>query len=175
MAASRRDRPHRARGIDAPGLLAVPVVAVAYGVVQGALTASVWPFIGAGLVVLFSGIGFYASRWGKFVVWTRLLDHLGLAGNEHILDIGCGRGAVLMLAAQHLRDGRAVGLDLWRKGDQSGNEEAATRRNATAEGVADRVDVQTGDMTSLPFAADSFDVVVSNLAVHNVKTQAGRR
>jgi len=65
-------------------------------------------------------------------------------------------------------------VDLWRKGDQSGNAEAATRRNAAAEGVADRVDVQTADMTSLPFDAASFDVVVSNLAVHNVKTRAGR-
>src|SRR6476646_9743913 len=92
-------------------------------------------------------------------------------GDEGILDLGCGRGAVLLLAAQHLTTGRAVGVDLWRKEDQSGNAMEATRHNAVVEGVEDRVELQTADMTLLPFANDSFDLVVSNVAVHNVKGQ----
>src|SRR5262249_41851449 len=84
------------------------------------------------------------------------------------------RGAVLLLAAQHLTTGRAVGVDVWQRGDQSGNSAEATRRNAAAEGVADRVELHTADMTALPFGADSFDVVVSNVAVHNLKGRAGR-
>ena len=111
---------------------------------------------------------------GKFLAWTELLDQLNLRGDERILDLGCGRGAVLLLAAQRLTTGRAVGVDLWRRGDQSGNAAEATRRNALAEGVADRVELHTADMTALPFDTDSFDLVVSNVAIHNIKDSVGR-
>jgi ubiquinone/menaquinone biosynthesis C-methylase UbiE len=118
------------------------------------------------------GCGLYTSRRGKFVVWNELLRGLNLKGNERILDIGCGRGAVLLLAAGHLTTGRAVGVDLWRRGDQSGNAPKSTLENAVKEGVAERVEVHTSDMTALTFADNSFDLVVSNLAIHNVKFDA---
>jgi arsenite methyltransferase len=108
------------------------------------------------------------------VVWAELLDRLRLRGDERILDLGCGRGAVLLMAAQHLTTGRAVGVDLWRTFDQSGNSAEATRRNAVAEGVADWVELQTGDMTALPFEDSSFDVVLSRGAIHNIRGSAGR-
>lgn len=108
------------------------------------------------------------------MVWAELLDKLGLRGDERILDVGCGRGAVLLMAAQHLTTGRAAGVDLWRSADQSGNSAGATRRNAIAEGVADRVELHTGDMTALPFEANSFDLVVSSLAIHNIRERARR-
>jgi hypothetical protein len=50
-----------------------------------------------------------------FIVWAELLNHIQLRGDERILDIGCGRGAVLLVAAQHLTTGRAVGVDLWNR------------------------------------------------------------
>jgi ubiquinone/menaquinone biosynthesis C-methylase UbiE len=103
-----------------------------------------------------------------------LLDQLHLRGDERILDMGCGRGAVLLMAAHYLTTGRATGVDLWRSFDQSGNSLEATRRNAIAEGVADRVELHTGDMTALPFEDDSFDLVVSSLAIHNISGSAGR-
>lgn len=46
--------------------------------------------------------------------------------------------------------------------------------NAAAAGVADRVEVHTADMTALPFADDSFDVVTSAMAIHNVPSAQGR-
>jgi ubiquinone/menaquinone biosynthesis C-methylase UbiE len=125
-------------------------------------------------VLAILGSFLYTTLRGKFLVWAELLDKLNLRGDERILDLGCGRGAVLLMAAQHLTTGRAVGVDLWRKVDQSGNSLEATRRNAVAEGVADRVELHTGDMTALPFADDSFDVVVSSLAIHNIRGRAGR-
>ena len=131
------------------------------------------------LPVIFMGAIFAAyldaTLRGKFVVWAQLLNQLNLRGDEHILDLGCGRGAVLLMAAEHLTTGRAVGADLWRKLDQSGNSMEATRRNALAEGVADRVELHTADMTALPFADNSFDVVVSSLAIHNINTEKGRK
>src|SRR6266487_2436863 len=81
---------------------------------------------------------------------------------------------VLLMAAQRLTTGRAAGVDLWRSVDQSGNSLEATRRNAIAEGVADRVELHTGDMTALPFEDSSFDVVVSSLAIHNISRSADR-
>ena len=38
--------------------------------------------------------------------------HARLRGDEHVLDVGCGRGAVLMLAARRLPAGRAVEADV---------------------------------------------------------------
>lgn len=116
----------------------------------------------------------YATRSGKFVVWDRVLRDLRLAGDETVLDLGCGRGAVLLAAAKRLPRGRAIGVDLW-QADQTDNSQQATLANAVAEGVADRIEVHTADMTALPLADDSVDVIVSNLAIHNIGGHAGRR
>jgi arsenite methyltransferase len=161
-------------GIDAPYLLPVLGLLLVVNVVNGVISGSVWPFVGAVVVLACAGCGLYTSRRGKFAVWAGLLNQLQLQGDESILDLGCGRGAVLLLAAQHLTTGRAVGVDLWRRGDQSGNAAEATRRNALAEGVAERVQLHTADMTSLPFQPNSFDLVVSNVAIHNIKGRSGR-
>lgn len=114
----------------------------------------------------------YSSRAGKFGVWAELLDELGLRGDEQVLDIG--RGAVLLLAAGRLPRGRAVGADIWRPQDQSGNSRAAAERNAALEGVADRVELAHADARNLPFAPDTFDIVVSNLTIHNIPGDDGR-
>jgi SAM-dependent methyltransferase len=116
----------------------------------------------------------WTTRRGKFAVWAELLDALGLRGDEQLLDVGCGRGAVLMLAAERLPRGRAVGIDLWSTVDQSGNSERVTRRNAELEGVRERVELHTGDMRRLPFPDASFDVVTSSLAIHNIDDEKGR-
>lgn len=52
----------------------------------------------------------YATRSGKFRVWGRILDDLRLGGDETVLDLGCGRGAVLLAAAKRMPRGRAAGL-----------------------------------------------------------------
>ena len=51
----------------------------------------------------------------------------------------------------------------------------ATLRNAEIEGVADRITLETADMTALPFPDNSFDVVVSSLAIHNIHSVEGRK
>jgi SAM-dependent methyltransferase len=161
-------------GVDAPYLLPVLAAMFVANIANGVIAGTAWPFVGALAVLACAGCGLYTSRRGKFEVWDELLRQLELRGNERILDLGCGRGAVLLMAAQHLTTGRAVGVDIWERGDQSGNEADATRRNAVAEGVADRVEIQTADVTALPFEADCFDVVISNVALHNIKGRAGR-
>jgi arsenite methyltransferase len=169
-------------GLDAPGvlvgltaggtiLLLISFVNAALGVGFGAV---IGPLIGAAFMFSSAAVYLHTTRRGKFAVWARLLDDLGLAGDERVLDLGCGRGAVLIATAHRLPRGRAVGVDLWRSVDQSGNAIKATANNAEAEGVADRVDLRTGDMTALPFADGEFDAVVSSLAIHNIGKKDGR-
>ncbi|MDQ6899797.1 MAG: class I SAM-dependent methyltransferase [Candidatus Dormibacteraeota bacterium] len=116
----------------------------------------------------------YTTRRGKFSVWSTLLNGLEMRGNEQLLDLGCGRGAVLLMGAQLVPRGRAVGVDLWKSADQSGNAIETTRRNAELEGVAETVQLETADMRDLPFPNSSFDLVVSSIAIHNVNDSRER-
>jgi ubiquinone/menaquinone biosynthesis C-methylase UbiE len=117
----------------------------------------------------------YTTRRGKIAVWRKLLEEQRLSGNERVLDLGCGRGLVLIEAARRLHRGRAVGVDSFRAKDQSGNAARMTLANARASGVDDRIDIVTADMRQLPFADATFDLVVSSLAVHNIDDAEGRR
>jgi arsenite methyltransferase len=117
----------------------------------------------------------YTTRRGKFIEWERLLDRAQLCGDEQVLDMGCGRGAVLTAVARRLTTGRVTGIDIWSTHDQSGNAKEVTLRNASLEGVADRVKIETGDMRSLPFTDATFDLIVSSLAIHNISRSADRR
>jgi arsenite methyltransferase len=156
-------------GVDAPNFLLLLGFLIVVDIIAGVLSENTWSFLGAALIVACAAVGLYASRRGKFIVWETLINQLSLKGDERILDLGCGRGAILMIAAKHLTTGKAVGIDIWRRGDQSGNSIEETETNARLEGVADRVEIRTADMTALPFEDNSFDLVVSNLAIHNVK------
>jgi arsenite methyltransferase len=172
-------------GVDAPWVpwlwFGLAAIFIAFGVVNLFDGFSVWYvvsivyFLGGSLVWLIGGwLYLHTSLRGKFQVWARLLDDAHLKGTEDALDIGCGRGAVLVQVAQHVPHGHVTGIDLWRSVDQSGNSEAATQSNLVANGVRDRVTLVTGDMTTLPFADASFDLVTASLAVHNVRSVKGR-
>jgi arsenite methyltransferase len=168
-------------GIDAPyvplwmAAAAVAALIIFFTCSVLSIPALAVPALNIGLALVLSAADYlYATRIGKFAVWRELLLSLDLRGDERVLDIGCGRGAVLLMAAKLLPRGRAVGVDLWKTSDQSGNALEVTKRNAELEGVADRVELQTGDMRALPFEDESFDVVLSGLAIHNLPEAAGR-
>ncbi len=161
-------------GIDAPYGPAFIAIMAFLELALAVISGKVMIWLTALFILTILGLYLHGTLRGKFVVWAELLDRLNLRGDERILDMGCGRGAVLLMAAQHLTTGQAVGVDLWRSVDQSGNSPEATQRNAVAEGVADRVELCTGDMTALPFEDNSFDVVVSSFAIHNIRGRAGR-
>src|SRR5262249_56592558 len=98
----------------------------------------------------------------------RLMALIPWRGDEAVLDVGCGRGLLLIGAAQRLTTGTAVGVDLWSKDDLLDNRPEATRENAALEGVADPVEVKDRDARDLPFADNTFDVIVSPAAPHNI-------
>ncbi len=118
---------------------------------------------------------FYTTRRGKFLEWEHILDRLHVRGDEMVLDMGCGRGAVLTAVARRLTTGRVTGVDIWSTSDQSGNAKDVTVRNASWEGVSDRVLIETADMRALPFPDATFDLVVSSLAIHNIRSNADRK
>jgi arsenite methyltransferase len=181
-------RPRGRYGVDGDyRLIPAPVALIGYLLLclTAAVFAGLWLTAGRTLMgivaavvavlLITAGLSVWRfSRRGKFEVWARLLTGMGLRGDERVLDLGCGRGAVLMMAAKLVPGGKAVGVDIWRR-DQTGNSMQATLTNAEAEGVADRVELHTQDMTALQFHDESFDLVVSNLAIHNLPSNDARR
>jgi arsenite methyltransferase len=163
-----------AYGIDAPLVPALMAAAIVFCLVAVVVSRVHALWLTIALLSLVLACYLHTTLRGKFAVWSRVLDDLRLHGDERLLDLGCGRGAVLLMAAERLPQGRAFGVDIWSTGDQSGNAMDATERNARAEGVADRIELQTADMRTLPFADASMDVVVSSLAIHNIKGAAER-
>ena len=161
-------------GVDAPyaPLLMIAGALACIGLIVFAHIEQLW--LTVVVLLALAGIYLHTTRRGKFQVWRALLDGIAWRGDERVLDLGCGRGMVLLMAAGHVPRGRAVGVDIWSAKDQSGNAMAATLDNARREGVADRVELHTADMRQLPFESHSFDVVVSNVAIHNIGSRAGR-
>jgi arsenite methyltransferase len=73
-----------------------------------------------------------------------------------VVDIGCGAGMDLLLAARAVGpDGRAIGVDM--------TESMAERARTAARTLgATQVDVRIGDALGLPVASESVDFVISN-------------
>ena len=156
-------------GLDAPAFFPFALLALIVTLSAGISSRNPGPLVGAALLAGSVGFFLHTTRRGKFLVWRELIDGLRLHGDERILDLGCGRGAVLLSAARRLTTGHAVGVDIWSRTDQSGNSPRTAKENAEIEGVRARVAIATADMTALPFPAATFDVVVSNVAIHNIK------
>lgn len=178
-------------GIDAPtvirnlvirGTLALIIGGVVYFALQNA--PGIWNVVGLGVLVvgiinfvsqlLFAGVMVWSSRVGKLRARDRLLNRIPWKGTETVLDLGCGRGLLLVGAAKRLTTGRAIGVDIWQQEDQANNSKEATLANASAENVRDRVEVRDADMRQLPFKDGAIDVIISNLAIHNIYQRAER-
>lgn len=143
-------------------ILAVLLIAIALAIV------------GVDLLLVAVAMLWY-SRIGKMHQRDRLLATILWKRSEKVLDVGCGRGLLLLAAAQQASQGRAVGVDIWSNVDLSGNRPEATMENARRAGVADRVEVHNADAQQLPFADASFDVVISSLVLHNIPSRQGRQ
>lgn len=178
-------------GLDAPGAVRNLFIASGVGLLlflaklahlwSGKVTLGTASFnlapMGVSLAVVCGFMGAWMvldSKYGKVRERERLLDLLAWTGRERVLDVGCGRGLMLIGAANRLTTGRAAGIDLWQEQDLSGNRPEATMENARLEGVAERVEVHTGDMRTMPFEGGSFDVVLSMMAIHNIYSAPGR-
>ena len=177
-------------GQDAPGLRRGMLIAGIAGVLLcfAAMVILQTGWFRAGLFIVGLPVAAYGlcmaaymtwgSRVGKLRTRDRLLDQagqiLGLKGNENVLDVGCGRGLLLIGAAKRLTTGVATGIDIWSNEDQSANSPEAAAENARREGVSEKVRIDTGDARSLPYPDKSMDLVLSHWVVHNLKDEPDR-
>ncbi len=132
-------------------------------------------FAGGAVACLFGGaLMILYAEWGKFRHRDRMLAMVPWTGAENVLDVGTGRGLLAIGAAKRLTTGTAVGIDIWSSRDLSGNSADAFLANAEAEGVAERVEVRNADARAMPFPDASFEVVLSNVCLHNIPDAGGR-
>jgi SAM-dependent methyltransferase len=161
-------------GIDSPVMvwcqLALGLAALAFGII---VRHTVWIVVGAYFLHGAASMLHYSKR-GKLRLRDALLDAIPWCGDEQVLDVGCGKGLLLIGAARRLTAGRATGVDIWIPHAVSGNGAEAVLRNAELEGVADRIELKHADVRQLPFGDGSFDVVVSNFVLHEMSSAADR-
>lgn len=129
-----------------------------------------------GIILVAGGlIFFHTSLQGKINIWDKVLPQLDIKKDSKVIDLGCGHGIVLIKIAKKLsKEGLVVGVDLWRSRDQSANSETITARNLEMLKLTDRTELVTADMAKLPMDDNSFDVVVSSFAFHNIKPKSRR-
>jgi arsenite methyltransferase len=100
-------------------------------------------------------------------------------GDENVLDVGCGRGLLLAGAAKRIAavsgTGHATGIDVWSNVDMGGNSAAATQHNLDIEGISSLCTLISQPAQEMSFPDATFDVIVSNLCIHNIYDAPTRR
>lgn len=126
-------------------------------------------FLGTGVALVLEGC-FYLLyvKFGKFRHRDFILAFHTWRGDEQVLDVGCGRGLLLCGAAKRISAGHATGIDIWSTVDMGGNAQTATQHNIDLEQLADRCTLVSGGAQQMPFPDANFDVIVSNLCLHNI-------
>jgi arsenite methyltransferase len=101
-------------------------------------------------------VSLWAARFGLF-----LLNNLDLRPNLNILDVACGTGFPLFeLSQMHGASCQVTGVDIWKQGLERARLKARIYR-------CPNVQILEADASQLPFAAATFDLIVSNLGLNN--------
>jgi len=171
-------------GIDAPHVIrnlfifsvigfitpTLPVISIG----QVNISLSGFVFMGVTCFLMGTWMLLY-SLYGKMKHRDRMLNLVLWSGNENVLDVGTGRGLMAIGAAKRLTTGKSIGIDIWNKEDLTKNTIENTMNNARLEGVADKVEIIDGNAVKMNFEDNTFDVVVSNLCLHNIYNAPDRK
>jgi len=82
---------------------------------------------------------------------------------------------LLIGAAKRLTTGKATGIDIWNTEDLSANNVENAMQNAEIEGVVDKVEILNENAMGMSFADNHFDVILTNMVIHNIYNKAGRK
>jgi len=164
-----------------------------------------WPWTHGHLVVALAAAAGAALAWIRFkaartgvlltlvAVWAfaaflvvqfgfRLNDPVALSaprflenGSGRVLDLGSGSGRATLAVLIERPRARVVALDNWSADYIEENSPRRLLANAEAAGVADRVEVTTADMRSLPFEANTFDGIISTYAIDHLNREGRTR
>jgi SAM-dependent methyltransferase len=173
-------------GFDAPGVmrtfLSLGIIGILAGLMALALIPGWWRVIGIVLLVASFApllLGFCMvvyGFFGKHRMRDFMISRIAWRGDERVLDIGTGRGLLLIGAAKKLDTrGQAVGIDIWRQEDLTDNSLEALTVNVAAEGVDRKVTLMTEDARTMSFPDASFDVVLSLYCIHNIEDKAEQK
>jgi SAM-dependent methyltransferase len=165
------DAPNVLRNLFLIGALCVLLVFITPRVVHlGRVDFALHPMFAwtGGFLLVESALFLLYVKFGKFRHRDFILSLHPWRGDEQVLDVGCGRGLLLAGAAKGLTTGHATGIDIWSNVDMGGNSEAATLHNLQLEGIASRCTLVSAGAQEMPFPDASFDVIVSNLCLHNI-------
>ncbi len=170
------DAPHVIRNLVLAGLAVMVLCSIFRSITIGPVTFLLFPGLlwGGGWIIAGGAMMYMYSKVGKLRHRTRMLDQIRWTGNENALDVGTGRGLLLIGAAKRITTGKAVGIDIWNQEDLSGNNLKNLERNIELEGVRDKTEIKNEDAQKMSFPNDSFDVVVSLACLHNIYNVPGR-
>lgn len=116
------------------------------------------------------GMRYVFSRRGLWVINTpyrRILAAAGITAQDHVLDLGCGIGNILVALAERIAFTQpAVGVDVSPALIELG------RNDIHRAGLDGRIDLQVASATSLPFESASFDVVVTSHVIKHLDDDA---
>ena len=95
----------------------------------------------------------------------RLIEHLQLAPEHHLLDVCCGTGQVALRAAKALSNGKVTGIDF-----STGMLQQA--RDKARQAGLNNTEFRQMDMEALEFPANSFDAATSSFGLFFVEDMA---
>ena len=98
------------------------------------------------------------AAWGP----DDVLDAIRWRGDEIVLDVGCGRGALSIGAARRLVGGRVIGVESAARLERPSRSARGLWANAEREGVDERVELRAAECRALPFGGAPFDVVMTS-------------
>lgn len=173
------DKPERVRALGMVGLVLMATGFSQFIALQGSV--EIWPemilsiamWIGT-LLWIAAGIMIWSSKVGKQSLAAKMLDAMQWTGREKVIDIGCGKGLLTVLAAHKVPYGSVLGIDVWSQQELSDNSREAAVENAATERVSNRVQFEDGDLTDLNFGPNSFDKVISSLCLHSIGSRRVR-